>query len=96
MSDHVVHAIAENGDLPRTDMTNIIHIEQNSARPIWQNMTILRRKDVELITGLSRSSIYAGIQNGTFPAPIHLSVKSVGWVSNEIDAWIQQKMAQRT
>lgn len=76
-------------------MTNSIRADQEMALPNWHSMTILRRRDVEVVTGLSRSSIYAGIQNGTFPVPIRLSAKSVGWVSSEINAWIQRKMEQR-
>lgn len=70
-------------------------IDQNVVQPKWQNTTILRRKDVECITGLSRSSIYAGIKDGSFPAPIRLSAKSVGWLASEIEEWIQRKIEQR-
>ncbi|WP_286901891.1 helix-turn-helix transcriptional regulator [Vreelandella sedimenti] len=31
---------------------------------------LLRRKDVEQKTGKSRSAIYDGIRQGTFPAPV--------------------------
>jgi prophage regulatory protein len=54
---------------------------------------ILRRKAVEERTGLPRSSIYAGMANGTFPPSISLSAKSVGWLEPEIDAWIAARVA---
>lgn len=54
---------------------------------------ILRRKQVEARTGLPRSSIYAGIKAGTFPAPIALGEKSVGWLQHEVDAWISSRVA---
>lgn len=57
--------------------------------------TILRRKQVEERTGLARSTIYQRIQDGTFPKPIHLGVRAVGWLESEIDAWFQQLIAQR-
>ena len=43
-------------------------------------------------TGKSRSSIYQGIPDGTFPRPIKLGPRSVGWLEDEIDAWIQQRI----
>jgi prophage regulatory protein len=54
---------------------------------------IARRKKVEARTGLSRSSIYAGIKAGTFPKPIQLGAQSVGWLETEIDAWLRERIA---
>lgn len=51
-------------------------------------LTILRRKQVEARTGLARSTIYDRIKGGTFPAPISLGEKAVGWIESEIDAWL--------
>ena len=56
---------------------------------------ILKLPDVMAITGLSRSSIYALIQNDAFPIQINLGERSVGWLETEIDIWIQQKVKQR-
>ncbi|MAM57190.1 MAG: AlpA family transcriptional regulator, partial [Salinicola sp.] len=49
---------------------------------------LLRRRDVELKTGKSRSAIYAGVRNGTFPAPVPIGDKSVAWLEEEVDSWI--------
>ncbi|MGX2042252.1 helix-turn-helix transcriptional regulator [Methylocaldum sp. MU1018] len=60
-------------------------------------LTILRRKQVEARTGLSRSSIYARMRHNpkrpgdydpTFPKPISVGAKAVGWIEAEIDAWL--------
>ena len=60
-----------------------------------QNMLrILRRKQVESRTGLSRSTIYARIAEGSFPSPIDLGGgRAVGWVEAEIEAWLQARIA---
>jgi prophage regulatory protein len=50
--------------------------------------SILRRKQVEARTGLARSTIYDRIKAGTFPSPISLGSKAVGWIESEIDAWL--------
>lgn len=60
-------------------------------------LTIIRRKQVEARTGLSRSSIYArlrpnprrpGDYDPTFPKPVSVGARAVGWIEAEIDAWI--------
>lgn len=60
------------------------------ATQIRSKPTILRRKQVEARTGLSRSTIYLRISEGTFPKPVNLSTQAVGWVESEIDHWIDE------
>jgi prophage regulatory protein len=55
-------------------------------------LRIEKRKQVEARTGLSRSSIYQKVAEGTFPKPIRLSAQSVGWLSHELDEWIEQRI----
>lgn len=62
------------------------------ADKVQVTQSISRRKKVEARTGLSRSSIYAGIKAGTFPAPISLGEKAVGWLDHEIDDWIAARV----
>ena len=54
--------------------------------------TILRRKQVEARTGLARSTIYQHVRAGTFPAPISLGAKSVGWIEAEVNAWLEARI----
>lgn len=56
--------------------------------------TILRLPAVKAATGLSRSTIYDRIQQGTFPAPISLGGKAVGWLASEVGAWIQRRIVE--
>lgn len=56
-------------------------------------LKILRRRQVEARTGLSRSSIYAAASAGTFPKPIQLGAQSVGWLASEIDDWLRDRIA---
>lgn len=55
--------------------------------------TILRLALVKKRTGLSRSSIYSGVKQGTFPAQISLGPRAVGWLESSIDDWIQSRIA---
>lgn len=52
---------------------------------------ILRRPDVEARTGLSRSTIYAWMEAGTFPRPVALGARLVGWKESDIDAWLRAR-----
>jgi len=58
-----------------------------------QMMRIIRRKEVEKLTGLARSTIYLRIQKGTFPKPIKLGEYTSGWIEEEINQWIMQQIA---
>ena len=60
-----------------------------------EKLTILRRNQVEDRTGLSRSTIYLRIQEGTFPRPISLGARAVGWLENEIEAWLAARIEIR-
>jgi len=65
------------------------------ANKNYEKLTILRRKQVEARTGLSRSTIYLRIQEGTFPRPINLGVRAVGWLEAEIEAWLTLRIENR-
>lgn len=51
-------------------------------------LSILRRKQVEARTGLSRSTIYQRIAEGSFPKPVSLGPRAVGWLESEIESWL--------
>ncbi len=58
------------------------------AEQIRTALTILRRKQVEAATGLSRSTIYARLRAKTFPPAVRLGPRSVGWRAGDIDAFL--------
>ena len=58
-----------------------------------ENLRIVKRQEVEAITSLSRSSIYAKMENGTFPKAIKLSQRSVGWLEHEIQEWLKNRVS---
>ncbi|MFV8570031.1 helix-turn-helix transcriptional regulator [Marinobacter sp. SBS5] len=53
---------------------------------------MLRRKEVETITGRSRSAIYEGITTGTFPKPVKIGSRAVAWPESVIRNWIAERM----
>ncbi len=52
------------------------------------SQTILRLPEVKSCTGLSRSTIYARIALGTFPKPVGLGGRAVGWLATEVQDWL--------
>lgn len=53
----------------------------------------LRMKAVVSRTGLSRSTIYSRIKDGTFPEPVKIGPRASAWPSDAIDAWQQKQIA---
>jgi len=53
---------------------------------------ILRLPSIIELTGLSRSTIYLRISKGEFPAPISLGGRAVGWVENDVNHWLAEKV----
>lgn len=56
--------------------------------------TILRLPTVKSRTGLSRSTIYLRISQNTFPKPVKLGARAVGWLDSEIEAWLSHQVEQ--
>jgi prophage regulatory protein len=53
---------------------------------------ILRIKTVLQRTGLSRSTMYRKMQDGTFPRNVQISKRCAGWYESAIDAWLRNPM----
>ena len=56
---------------------------------------IIRLKTVLARTGLSRSTIYRKIAEGTFPAQLQISANGAGWRESDINRWIENPPAWR-
>jgi prophage regulatory protein len=62
------------------DMSNLSH-------------KLLRLPQVKQTTGLSKSTIYARIAEGTFPKQIPIGPRLVVWVESDIQNWIAEQVA---
>lgn len=56
---------------------------------------IIRLKTVIARTGLSRSTMYRKIADGTFPAQVKISVHGAGWRESAVNRWIDDPMSYR-
>src|ERR1022692_4755326 len=57
------------------------------------DVSFLRLRDVKLVPGLSKSSLYALIRAESFPAPIRLGPRTVAWVRSEVKEWAVQRIS---
>jgi prophage regulatory protein len=77
--------------MPRTSIT--IACEATiMANSVQREPAFLRRKQVEMRTGLSRSTIYQYIKDGAFPRPVPLGPHAVAWLESEVSDWITQRV----
>lgn len=56
---------------------------------------IIRLKTVLSRTGMSRSTIYRKIAEGTFPAQLKISVNGAGWKESDINRWVANPVGWR-
>lgn len=76
--------------LATTAAASIAHIQCAIEQP---HTALIRRPEVERLTALSRSRLYALIALNEFPKPIRLGAMSVAWAENEVHIWIAQRIA---
>ena len=56
---------------------------------------IIRLKTVLARTGLSRSTMYRKIAEGTFPSQVKISVHGAGWREPAVNRWIDDPVSYR-
>ena len=56
---------------------------------------ILRLNSVLNRTGLSRTTMYRKIQEGTFPRQLKISINGAGWRESAIDRWVENPVGYR-
>ena len=57
-------------------------------------MKLLRRKQVEEASGLSRSSIYQMMAEGRFPKPLKVGRRAVRWSEEDLKQWQEALLEQ--
>jgi prophage regulatory protein len=54
---------------------------------------ILRPREVTEVTGLSRTTIWRGVNAGTFPKPVRLTPSAIGWCEADVARWLAGRRA---
>lgn len=60
------------------------------TRGVCSHLEALKR----ILWGLSRSTIFLRISHGTFPTPVSLCARAVGWIESEIDEWLVRRIIE--
>ena len=66
--------------------------------PHTSEITILRQKQLRAVVGLAPSTVWDRINpnspryDPTFPKPVRLGTRSVGWLSSEIQDWLAARV----
>ena len=55
---------------------------------------ILKLPEVIQVTGLARSTIYLWMKDKKFPTHIKLGERSVGWLEEDIQGWLDQRISE--
>ena len=53
---------------------------------------ILRIEQVMARVKKSRSGIYADVKSGTFPHPVKIGIRAIGWTESSVEQWIQERI----
>jgi len=70
----------------------------NPKEPLSQPRTtesmprFLRLPAVLLATGLARSTLYRMVAEHTFPAPVKLARRAVGWCDDDVRQWSLRRL----
>jgi prophage regulatory protein len=66
-----------------------------SDNTVGRSIRLLRLAQVMHMTGLGRTKVYELQAAGQFPMRVQITSHSVGWVEEEVQAWIAQRVAAR-
>lgn len=63
----------------------------DTFRQALSDKALARRRQVEQLVQLSRSTIYAAVKAGTFPAPVRIGARAVAWRVSEVEQWLEAR-----
>jgi prophage regulatory protein len=61
--------------------------QNTSSKPSIERLPVVMAR-----TGKSRAAIYIAMQKGEFPTSISVGARAIGWLSSDIDAWIENRV----
>lgn len=63
----------------------------DTIRQAQSDKALARRRQVEQLVQLSRSTIYAAVKAGTFPAPVRIGARAVAWRVADVEQWLEAR-----
>lgn len=65
--------------------------KQNEDQEMNNKPQLARLKETTLMVKYSRSSIYRGIADGTFPAPVRIGKRAIAFKLSELEKWVESR-----
>jgi len=90
--DDIKGVLVGKGEAIRLQPQNLPAQPISKKVPHQQPTDMIRIKEVMKMIGISKSTIYSFISNGTFPKPIKLGGRSVAWQRGNIEKWVLNKV----
>ena len=79
-------------DLIKSDTSHPIRV----SSAMKQDEKIIRLKTVLARTGLSRSTVYRMIANGSFPRQRRMGIQATAWYQSEVEEWTSDPSGYQT
>lgn len=76
---------------PQPTQAPALHLA-HSTRPVIPRDKLLRLGDVEAMTGLKKSSVYALMRAGKFPKNIAVTRRMSAWAESAVLQWVQDRI----
>lgn len=73
-------------------LNHVTHHTSSPSQPFNTPDRIIRTKEVQEMTGLSRTTIWRMERKGEFPNRVSLGVGSVGWKLSEVNQWVKNRI----
>lgn len=69
---------------------------QNNLQGLVTPLTrLLRKPEVLLLTGIRSTTLHKLVNEGSFPKPVPITGKAVGWVDHEVQDWVESRIQNR-
>lgn len=66
----------------------------SETRPQVKRDRLLRLPDVEVATGLKKSTLYVLMKRGEFPRCVQVTPRCVAWPESAVLQWVQDRITQ--
>ena len=89
------------GGLPQITRKDIGCAEENTRSthqllPVSNVAILLRLTEVCELLGVSRSTVYKWLAEGSFPVPVRLTGKSIRWRRSDLELWCDRLEATKS
>lgn len=82
-------------EIPKRELPTESPVPESPPAPPSAPIRILRLDQVIEATGLGKTKIYELQAAGEFPMRVQITANTVGWVEEEVQAWLARRVAAR-